>query len=149
MADAEIPQRPVPVPDPISEPYWSAIDRGELVIQRCTRCRVFQHPPAGICAACLSSELAFEPVSGRGSIKTFTVTTGGARHPAFEARQPYALAIVELKEQPRLFMMCNPTGIDPYRLAIGQPVEVEFEEIAPGRLIPQFRVVASSSETSE
>jgi hypothetical protein len=149
MTDAGVPQKPVPVPDLVSEPYWSAIDHGELVIQRCTRCRVFQHPPAGICAQCLSSDLTFEPVSGRGSIKTFTVTTGGARHPAFEAMQPYALAIVELEEQPRLFMMCNPTGIDPFSLTIGQPVEVEFEQIAPGRFIPQFRIVASFGETSE
>jgi uncharacterized OB-fold protein len=94
-----------------------------------------------VCTECLSTEQQYEPVSGKGSIRTFTITYD-ARHPAFQALQPYTVAVVELVEQKGLFMLSNIPGTPVDQIAIGQEVMVEFEEIAPGMKIPQFHVVA-------
>jgi hypothetical protein len=135
-------QRPAPLADELSEPYWTAAAEGRFVIQRCRACGTYHHPPVGLCVACLGSDLAFEPVSGRGRIRSFTVCHSGARHPFFESIQPYALALVELREQADLFVLCNPVGVANEALAIGQEVEVVLQPLPGGGAVPQFRVIS-------
>jgi len=57
---------PVPEADGLDTPYWEATRRGELVIQRCGKCRAWQWGPEWICHACLSFEMGWERVEGRG-----------------------------------------------------------------------------------
>ena len=135
-----VPHKPTPQIDDLSRPFWDAANKRRLVLQRCQNCKRYHHPPIAVCLDCLSVDLAFEPVSGRGRISTYTITHD-ARHSAFQALQPYTLAIVELEEQARIFMFSNIPGTTPDKIRIGLPVEVAFEEIIPGRLIPQFRAV--------
>ena len=44
--------RPLPVPDLESAPYWEACRRHELRFQRCGDCGTFRFPPNPICHAC-------------------------------------------------------------------------------------------------
>ncbi len=132
--------KPVPVPDELTQPFWDAVDDKRLVVQRCTACPAFNHPPVDICPECHATEFTFEPVSGKGKIYSFTITHD-ARQPAFSAIQPYAVAVVELDDQPGLFMLSNIPGADVNELRNGMAVEVEFEELTPGRFIPQFHLV--------
>lgn len=132
--------KPLPVPDELTKPFWDAVDEKRLVVQRCTACPAFNHPPVDICPECHATEFTFEPVSGKGKIYSFTITHD-ARQPAFSAIQPYAVAVVELDDQPGLFMLSNIPGADVNELRNGMAVEVEFEELIPGRFIPQFHLV--------
>jgi uncharacterized protein len=131
--------KPVPIPDQVSKPFWDACNEKRLVIQRCQQCKRYHHPPQPICPDCLSVDLVYEPVSGRGTINSYTITRD-ARQPAFIAIQPYVVAQIELEEQPELIMLSNLPSARHEDVKIGLPVEVEFEEIVPGRLIPQFRL---------
>jgi uncharacterized protein len=133
--------RPVPVPDQISLGFWESVQRCQLAVQRCSGCAEFHHPPVGICPYCLTDRLQFEPVSGRGRIVSFTVTYSGARHPAFQEREPYPLAIVELEEQRRLYLLTNPIVSNLAALDVGLPVVAEYPEEWPGVRLLQFRVV--------
>jgi uncharacterized protein len=139
-------QRTVPAPDKLTAPYWEAANRGELAIQRCHKCATYQHPALGVCFNCGSEDLAYESVSGRGTIYSYTITHD-ARTPAFVARQPYALVWVELPEQPRLRIVANmpETALEDVR--IGTSVEVYFEEIAPNVKVPQFRLAREATVT--
>ena len=60
--------RPVPVPDESSAPYWEAAAEHVLAVARCSRCGTFALPPDVVCPHCGSTDpdFAFEPVSGRG-----------------------------------------------------------------------------------
>jgi uncharacterized OB-fold protein len=49
---------------------------------------------------------------------------------------PYAVAVVRLSEG--VLIVGNVLGAEPSDIAIGQPVRVVFEEIAPGVTLPQF-----------
>ena len=59
--------------------------------------------------------------------------------PSFEAEAPYAIAVVELDEGVR--MMTNIHGIEntPENLVLDMPLEVCFEEVAPGHKVPYWR----------
>lgn len=133
------PHKPIPVPDSISGPFWQGAANGRLVIQSCTQCRNLAHPPVVVCHRCGSLEFAYERVSGRGRVYSFTVTRD-ARNPAFAAVQPYIVAWVELAEQAGLRLICNMPSVDLDRVAVGADVEVFFERLSPTICLPQFRL---------
>jgi hypothetical protein len=128
---------PLPVPTPESRPFWEAARRHELALPRCRACGKLHFYPRAACPHCLSPEIAWQRVSGRGVVHTFTVVHRGGR--GFPLGPPYVLAIVELAEGPRL--MTNLVGVepDPARLRIGMPVEVAFEDVTPEVTLPRFR----------
>jgi uncharacterized OB-fold protein len=114
--------------------FWTGGAEGQLRFLRCRACRHWIHPPAPVCPACLSREVAAEAVSGRARVATFTIN-----HqpwiPGFPP--PYAIAIVELPEQPGLRLTTNLVGVAPEAIRIGMPVRVVFEE-RDGVWIPLF-----------
>jgi len=132
-------RRPLPAADDLTRPFWEAAKQRHLVVQHCQNCGYFNHPPRTACDACQSQQLAFAPVSGKGAIYTFSVMyqqniTG------FEEQTPYLNIVVELDEQPQLFMVANLPGSEREKVKIGGRVEVYFEEIDEEISLPQFRV---------
>lgn len=134
--------RPLPTPDALTEGFWNAAREHRLVIQRCAGCGRYRHYPQPRCAECLSDQWSWTPVSGRGTVYTFTVTHQ-AFHNAWAERLPYAVATIELDEGVRVVSDLPPG--DEARVAIGHPVEVFFEdtETADGTpfTLPRFRLV--------
>lgn len=123
---AEAPGRPLPHPSPLTQPFWDATKRGELVLQRCSTCHAYVWTPQDACRNCLTETLEWTPVSGRGNVYTFVVLHKAA-HPAFQA--PYTIAVIDLEEGPRI--LSDITEIDPSGVEIGMPVEVAFEDAGP------------------
>jgi uncharacterized OB-fold protein len=130
--------RPMPHPTPVSQPYWDAAREHRLAAPRCRACGTLFLYPRATCPACLSAELDWEQLSGRGRVYTFTVVRQAA-HPAFADDVPYVLAIVELDEGPRL--LTNVVGCDPGEVRCDQPVEVVFDD-AGEVTVPKVRPVA-------
>jgi uncharacterized OB-fold protein len=138
MSDAR--PKPAPAPDEISKPFWEVARARRLRVQRCAECGYYNHPPRPFCDACLSRRLAFEAVSGRGKIYTFTVMH--QRDVAgFENEAPFINIVVELEEQPMLLMVSNLPLSERERVRIDAPVEVCFEDRGGELTIPQFRLV--------
>ena len=131
---------PTPVSDELSAPFWEAVRDKRLEVQRCGDCRRYSYPPTRICAACSSGNLAYEQVSGRGTVFSYSETVSGARHPYFASITPYLVGLVSLEEQEGLMMCSNFPGATLAELSVGARVEVEFQEITPDATIPQFRL---------
>ena len=91
--------------------------------------------PRFLCPVCWSDQLEWIDAKGTGTVHSFTVVRR-ASSPAFSSRVPYVVALVDLKEGPR--MMANLIGDDALSVAIGDPVTVTFEDRGAGALIPQF-----------
>ncbi|HTU29544.1 MAG TPA: OB-fold domain-containing protein [Solirubrobacteraceae bacterium] len=134
---------PLPVPDPVSAPFWEGVGRGVLLVQRCGNCGRLQFPFDLRCKSCDSTEVAPYEVSGRGAVFSYTETVSGARHPYFEGISPYLVGQVQLAEQDDLILMSNFPGSTYNELWVGAPVRVEFHELARGVFIPQFRATES------
>jgi len=130
-------QRPAPLPDEVSLPYWEAARDHRLVVQVCRECRAAQFPPDLVCHACLGADLDFEESAGRGQLYTFAVYTR-AFDAAFEV--PYVLALVDLVDRPGVRLMTNIVDTPVDALAVDMPVEVTFEDRGDWCL-PQFRAV--------
>lgn len=129
--------RPLPQLNELNRPYWTGGADGILRMQRCAACRHWQHPAGVICPQCLSRQLAFEPLSGLGTVEAFTIN-----HqpwiPGVEV--PYTIAIVGLDEQKGLNLTTNIVGIAPGEVHIGQRVKVCFEQ-ADDVYLPLFTPV--------
>ena len=136
------PPKPVPVPDEQSQEFWDAAAKHTLAIQRCQACGFYSYPPAMLCPNCLSPEreFRFEPVSGRGRMRTWTIMRQ-AFLPGFQGDIPYVVAEVELEEQPGLKMVMLLVDGMEAELSIGAPVEVVFEDLAEGMSVPHFKMV--------
>jgi uncharacterized OB-fold protein len=133
------PLRPLPLPDEATAPFWEGCRRGELRMQRCAECARFRFPPRPMCPRCLSFAAEWAPVSGEGSIYSFVICHPPVL-PAFETQVPYAVALVELAEDPSLRLLGGVLDTPPDRLRIGQRVRVDFEEVADGVVLPQWRL---------
>ncbi|MCU4186358.1 OB-fold domain-containing protein [Acidiferrimicrobium sp. IK] len=131
------PAPPTPAPGAISEFFWSGARRGQLMIQRCQACGTYIHLPRPVCRACHSFDLLGEPVSGRGSLYSFT-ETHRPFHPFFVDRVPYLVAVVELEEQAGLRVLTNLVRVAEADVRIGMAVQVEFERLSDDLTIPVF-----------
>jgi uncharacterized OB-fold protein len=125
MSETELPERPLPALEPMTEFYWTSGADGQLRIARCQSCRHYIHPPVPFCAACGSLEVAEEAVSGKGRIATYTVNEQ-QWVPGLEV--PYVIAAVELAEQAELYVFANVVGCPADAVRSGMPVEVLFEQ---------------------
>ena len=68
MSDWSKVTRPIPVPNEWTKPFWESAKNHVLALQRCQECKHFQHPPYATCVNCMSIDLKFEPVKGKGTI---------------------------------------------------------------------------------
>ena len=131
----------IPVPDELSKPFWDAVNEKRLVLQNCTACNKLQYPPRETCAKCGSAEkLEWKEVEGKGHISTYIVIVNG-RLTRRIPDQPYNLALITLDENPGINFYSNLPGISVDEVPVGAAVEVMFEEVAPGQLIHEWRVV--------
>jgi uncharacterized OB-fold protein len=141
--ESEMP-RPRPLVDDLTRPFWELAKQNVLAVQRCKECGRYQHPPRPLCLSCFAGRLDFEPVSGRARLWSYTVT----RHPlirGFEGLLPYVCLVVQLQEQPDLFMVSD-WRPDPHQLEglrIGMPMRVVFERVDHELVLPQFRPEAT------
>ncbi|OXM72628.1 MULTISPECIES: Zn-ribbon domain-containing OB-fold protein [Amycolatopsis] len=128
-------RKPVPVPTPETQPFFDAAARGELRIQRCLDCGEPFFYPRPCCPFCASASLEWFTTSGRATLYSYTITHRPA--PGFEQDVPYAIAVVQLAEGPR--MMANIVGIasTPDNLVLDMDLRVTFETRGDVT-IPQF-----------
>src|SRR5262249_11918136 len=141
--DAVAPARPVRVPDDQTAGFWAAAADHVLAIQRCEACGNAAHPPVMLCVNCQDQgrRFRFEPVSGRGRVKTWTVMRQ-AFLPGFAPDVPYAVAEIELDDAD-VRVIGRLRGLAPDALAVGAPVTVSFNDVADGVSVPVFEVTAS------
>lgn len=128
------PTKPAPRPNPETQPFWDACERGELTVQRCNNCKNLQHYPRVRCTSCQSTELSQVAVNGTGSVRTFTINRVPVSA-AYAGDLPYVVALIELDEGPS--MMANILHCDAEQVKIGMAVKVTFEPRGDVQL-PQF-----------
>lgn len=132
------PVPPLPVPDPVTRPFWESVRAHAMRLQRCGGCARFIFYPRVVCPGCLGSDLVWTPVSGRGVVHAFTIPHRHP-HPGFGARAPYVVALIELEEGAR--MLSTLVGVEPTPAAVrvGLPVEVVYDDVTAETTLPRFR----------
>ncbi len=140
MSDAPTPKRakPAPVPTPETQPFWDAAQREELHLQQCNSCSRHYFYPRPFCPYCFSGDVAWVRVSGRGTLLSYVINHRPL--PGWEDEAPYAIAVVQLEEGPRL--AANIVGVPntPEDLVLDMALEVCFVEQS-GVKVPKFRPI--------
>ena len=135
------PQRPVPIPDEASAPFFEGALQGKLMIQQCRRCDAYHFPVRQVCDDCLADDLAWVQASGKGEVYTFALMHY-VFHPSFADDVPYNLTVVKLDEGP--LMETNLVDVNNDEIAIGMPVEAVFESLTDDVAVPKFRPAAKA-----
>jgi uncharacterized OB-fold protein len=117
--------RPLPRPNPTTEPFFAHAKQRELALPRCPRDGYFFYPRSR-CPTCLQTDFVWETVSGRGSVYSFTVDRVG-HDPSLAALMPLVVALIELDEGPR--MTANVVDCAPEDVSVGMAVRAVFEDV--------------------
>lgn len=136
------PRRPRPAINRDNAFFWEGASKRQLLIQRCSDCGKLRHPPGPMCPSCHS--LKWETVSstGRGTVHSFVVMHRPAI-PPFETPNP--IVLVDLEEGIRL--VAGISGCTVESLEIGMPVALEFVEVEPGYLVPNFHPCRNAAQS--
>ena len=118
---------PVPLPDGLDAGYWGGARAHELRVQRCESCSAFQWGPEWLCHRCLSFDMGWAPVSGRGRIYSWERVWHPV-HPALKEQGPYVVVLVELSDADGARMIGNLLGDPQQTVQIGAAVEAVFED---------------------
>ena len=129
-----------PLPNPANEehtrPFWDATKRHELVMPRCNTCAELYFYPREACPNCLSSDLAWEPVSGKGRIYSYTVVHQPV-HPGFRDEAPYVYAMIQLDEGPRMVSNLVECPLD--EVKVDMPVTAVFDDVTTEVTLVKFK----------
>jgi uncharacterized protein len=94
-------EKPLPLPTPVTRPFWEGLAEGCIRIQHCLDCGGWVFYPRSHCSHCLSERLEWREVSGAATLYTFTITRQPTA-PFFADEVPQRLAVVELAEGVRM-----------------------------------------------
>ena len=90
-------------------------------------------PPAPV----LSGPRSVSVFAASGKATLYSYVINHRRHPAFDG--PYAIAVVELEEGPRMMTNIVESPQTPEALQLDMPLEVTFEQLSDKISLPLFR----------
>jgi uncharacterized protein len=141
-----------PMPDRDSAPWWEAVRRHELLLQKCGGCAALRFPPRAVCNACQSRDVTWVSAAGTATVQSWIVTHHVFMRSA-AAAVPYAVALVRLDDGDDLHMYGNivttddegkVTAADPQTITAGMPVEAVFTDLADECTLVQWRAKPSA-----
>ena len=133
---------------------------GKLQLPRCQDCQMFHYPIRTMCPDCRSQNIAYEAVSGKGTIHSYIILSQPI-HPAFHPYPNAPIALIELDEQQgvskggdrtiqpaehrALRMIGNIVKADgsfeePEEVGINKRVQVKIIDLGDGWGLPQWQL---------
>ena len=125
--------RPLPTPETMH--FWDGTAAGELRLQRCDACANVYFPPRPFCPACASRNVTVFKASGNATLYSYVIN----HRPAPGFTPPYAIAVVELAEGPRMMTNIVDCPQTPEALELDMKLEVAFEKLDDNCTLPLFR----------
>jgi len=99
----------------------------KLMIRHCAVCGYWIYPHRPVCPECLSWNVPFEQVSGRGTVFMET-RLHQLRDPSAKEFAPLVAAAIELEERPGLRYLARVVNCDPDEIVLDMPVKLAWIE---------------------
>ncbi len=109
-----------------SEPFWTALHDGRLLIKHCNACDRYHYYPRPFCPHCWSDDVEWAQASGGATLYTHSVVFVNDL-PPFGPQVPYIAAVVDLDEGPR--MMTRVVDCEADDLKIGMRLQMRTEPV--------------------
>jgi len=129
------PGRPKPKPTPETKHFWDAAKQGKLVLQRCGDTGRAYFPPRPFSPFTGTRNVATFEASGRAILYSYVIH----HRPVPGFTPPYAIAVVQLEEGPRLMTNIVDCPQTPEALVLDMPLEVAFTALDDDITLPFFR----------
>lgn len=127
----------------VSRPWWDALAREEIAVQRCARCSTWVFYPRPFCTSCGARELTWITVDPGATLYTWSVAEVPVS-PLFAHLSKPILAIVELSVGVRV--PSTLVGVERDSVQIGMPLNPVFDhDTYPGVTLLRFGLVPASS----
>jgi hypothetical protein len=118
-----------------TRPFWDAASDGKLLIRSCNGCSRAHAYPRTFCPYCWSEDVVWVEACGRATLYTWSVVYRNDL-PPFGDQVPYAAAVVDLAEGPR--MMTQVVDVPFEELAVDLPLVVTFRSLSDDIVAPYF-----------
>jgi uncharacterized OB-fold protein len=110
--------------------FFEKAREGQLTAVRCGRCQALAMPPKEFCPSCSERQWEPVPLSGEGTVASYTIIRVAPRAHAGDV--PYAIAAVQMKE-----------GVS----ILGRLVDVPLDRVGVG-LAVRFRPLVKDGQTA-
>ena len=125
--------------NPDTEPFWEAAKEHRLTACQCGNCGTFRMPPSPYCPNCQSTEKKWPDLPGTGTVFSFAICS---KNPANGEDYVYVPVVVDLDGAPGARLVSNLGGIDADDVRIGMKVQVDWNPIKDGWVLPIFKPAA-------
>ncbi len=112
------------------------LEQGKLMVTRCKKCGTIFSPPKMDCSQCLSSEMEWVEVKGKGKLITYTTLQFAPT--GFDDDLPYTLGLVEFKKGLNVFGRLS-KGITQDELRAGLELKPVPVRLSSGRISYEFQ----------
>ncbi len=134
------PGRPRPEPTPETKHFWEGAKTGKLLLQRCGDTGKAYFPPRPFSPYTGTRNVEVFEASGRGTLHSYVIH----HRPVPGFKPPYAIAVVELEEGPRMMTNIIDCPQTPEALVLDMPLEVAFVPMDDSISLPLFRPAKGS-----
>lgn len=132
-----MPPRMLPEPTPETRHFWDGCREGELRLQRCADCGGGSYfPPRPFCPKCGSRRVEVHAASGKAVLWSYVINH---RPRPDMGTDPYAIAVVQLEEGPRMMTNIVDCPQTPEALKLDMPLEVTFQTFSDTIALPFFK----------
>lgn len=134
-------RKPLPEPTPETQHFWDGCRDGKLLLQRCKDTGKAYFPPRPFSPYTGSRDVEVFEASGKATLFSYVINHRPAK--GFEDEAPYAIAVIELEEGPRMMTNIVDCEQTPEALVLDMPLEVAFETATDEITLPKFRPAKS------
>ena len=115
--------------------FINYLGAGKVMATRCKQCGTVYFPPRLDCPSCLSSEVEWFEIKGKGKLASYTKVNYGPT--GFEADAPYTLALGEFDGVQILARLSR--DIKENDIKVGMPLTVNPVKLPNNRLAYEFK----------
>jgi len=130
--------RPRPQPTPETRHFWDGLREGRLLLQRCPDTGKPYFPPRPFSPYTGSHAVEVFEASGRATLYSYVIH----HRPAPGFTPPYAIAVVQLEEGPRMMTSILECPQTPEALVLDMPLELAPLKLDEEITLPCFRPAA-------
>ena len=119
--------------------FLTYLEQGKVMATRCKKCETSYFPPQVDCPKCLSNDMEWFQVKGRGKLLTYGVVNYGPL--GFEDKAPYTLAVGEFEKGIKVFATLS-RDIGEDEIEVGMLLKVVAAKSPDDRFFFEFQAAA-------
>jgi len=116
--------------------FMKYLEQGKIMATRCSKCGKLYFPPRADCPDDLSTDMTWQPLSGK--CKLLTYTTAHFAPTGFQDDLPYTIALAECEEGVKVYTLLS-KDINGKEIHIGMDLQLTLLKLSNGRITYELK----------